>query len=212
MSLFRLSLILIITFFSLQHCSRSSTSDDDTNNDLNYVSVKYLSGVASADLMPPVLPDPINIRIDIEFKNSSNSKTIKDFNFENERVFLNDNDSLIAEIDLYLSEEIILSPLEIDTVSFFKFPCDSMPFDVISTNRKYIYIDFDIVDKYGNKVKFKTDSIYFSFSAWKVVWWKLYFKINNRYYFVADRAWVPNPGMQRNANAFLLHASQVFKF
>lgn len=152
-------LFFLVAFLFIQNCSKDSSSTNDINNDLNNIEVLYIYGEGNADFMPPVVPDPIHIRIEMEFKNLSNSKTIKNIDIENEKVFLLENDSLIGEIDLYPWEEIVLSPSEIDTIIFSKTSCDSMPFD--APDKKYIYIDLDIVDKFGNRMNFVTDSIYF---------------------------------------------------
>lgn len=154
--LYGLAFLIYLCFFA---CSDDSSTNSKTDqNDLAKLEIKYINGSGYSNLMPPNLPDPVNIRIDLQIKNNSDNNVINELYFEDFKVYLA-NDSLLGKIKMTTWFDIDIKPSSIDTITLSKNSSDTLIFETPCT--EYIYLDFEIKDKSDNFLKIKTDSIYY---------------------------------------------------
>ena len=155
--LFSVMLLIFVFFFS---CTKDrSFIEIPAGNDLENLRITYLDGLAYADLMPSVPPDPLSIRIRLRLKNKSKVKTTGNLKFMNSKVFLF-SDTLPGQITPYPEDHTALLPSATDTVTLLKQRENHTVFE--PPCGKKIYVTFDIKDRFGNVICFRTDSMLFN--------------------------------------------------
>lgn len=149
--------LLSLTLYS---CSGSDTcpcSSGTIDPPISDLLVGWNGGTISANLMPIVLPDPVQCQAWLILENRNTTKPFIKLEVPTADVVLARNDSIIGTIPLHTQWNGLLTPGKIDTVYFYKYAGHEESFDPPCGER--VLLDFLIRNADGDARRFRSDTL-----------------------------------------------------